>query len=204
MVHGFDGRGRYKAFTLGRSIKWMVHYNSNRNQVRSFEIKLLESNIKDVAISEEKVADDPETGVVVEICNLIKNYDDSFFIKSRQKLAETFAPYLINYKEVVIKIESYQLEPEKAIAHRVSFELPPVKDVNGKEYSVSLEMIEWKSGGSKTLYLCSDEGFILVEIETRFKSSDFVFSGYSNRIILLSCLTRINSMRQNWIRIYIN
>ena len=178
MVHGFHGRGRYKAFTLGRYIKWIVNYNSNNNQIRLFEINLLESNIKDVAISEEKVADDPETGVVVEICNLKTNFDDSFFITSRQKLTETFAPYLINYKEVVIKIESYQLEPEKAIANQVNFELPPVKDVKGKEYSVSLEMIEWKSVGSKTLYLCSNEGFPLVELETRFKLPDFVFSGY--------------------------
>src|SRR3546814_10113219 len=53
MVHGQEGRGRYKAFALGRSIEWKVCY-LHGGKPKAFEITLLESDLKDVAITEER------------------------------------------------------------------------------------------------------------------------------------------------------
>jgi hypothetical protein len=55
MVHGQEGRGRYKAFALGRSAVWKVCYDDHGTR-KAFEISLLEADLKDVAITEERNA----------------------------------------------------------------------------------------------------------------------------------------------------
>ena len=55
MVHGQDGRGRYKAFALGSSVVWKVCYLDG-GKPKAFEIALLESDLKDVAITDERDA----------------------------------------------------------------------------------------------------------------------------------------------------
>jgi hypothetical protein len=69
MVHGQEGRGRYKAFALGKSAIWNVCY---RDGVRPkvFEIKLLESDLRDVAITEERDAPGRTPGVMIEITDI--------------------------------------------------------------------------------------------------------------------------------------
>ncbi|MFO1082255.1 MAG: DUF1524 domain-containing protein [Reyranellaceae bacterium] len=73
MVHGQEGRGRYKAFALGRSIVWKVCY-LDAGKPKAFEITLLESDLKDVAITEERDAPGRASGVVVEITNIKRDF----------------------------------------------------------------------------------------------------------------------------------
>ena len=61
MVHGQEGRGRYKAFALGKTADWKVCYLS-QGQPTSYTISLLESDLKDVAISDEQNAPGQKAG----------------------------------------------------------------------------------------------------------------------------------------------
>ena len=178
MVHGQEGRGRYKAFALGRSAEWKVCYIDGGEQTKAFEIKLLESNLKDVAISEERDVTGRDSGVIVEITDLKRDFRAFFSEEGRQELVETFALYLINYKDVSIQIEEHRLSPEKAIVHQQSVPLPPIKDTEGGEYPAELHLIEWRSDSMRTLYLCSESGFPLDQVETRFHVPGFAFSAY--------------------------
>jgi hypothetical protein len=67
MVHRQEGRGRYKAFALGRSVVWKVCYLDS-GRPRAFDITLMESDLRDVVITEERDAAGQAGGVVVEIC----------------------------------------------------------------------------------------------------------------------------------------
>ena len=69
MIHGQEGRGRYKAFALGQSVRWRVCYKGVEGN-RAFEIKLLESDLTDVAITEDEPAPERATGVIAEIDDL--------------------------------------------------------------------------------------------------------------------------------------
>jgi hypothetical protein len=53
MVHGQEGRGRYKAFALGRAADWKVCYLA-AEKPKPYTITLLERDLKDVAVSEER------------------------------------------------------------------------------------------------------------------------------------------------------
>jgi hypothetical protein len=177
MVHGQEGRGRYKAFALGRSVTWKVCY-LDAGKPKAFEITLLESDLKDVAITEEHVAPGQSSGVVVEITEIKRDFKAFSSAEGLQELAETFALYLINYKDVSINIAGERLDPETAIAGQAKIPLPQIRDSDGTQYPAELQLIEWRGDTQRTLYLCSETGFPLDQIETRFHVPGFAFSAY--------------------------
>jgi hypothetical protein len=177
MVHGQDGRGRYKAFALGRSIVWKVCY-VDAGKTKAFEIRLLESDLTDVAITEERNAPGQTPGVIVEIADIKRDFRVLESEEGLQELAETFALYLINYRDVSIHIAGQRLDPETAIARQKPLPVPSIKDADGKEYPAELHLIEWRAETKRTLYLCSENGFPLDQVETRFHVPSFSFSAY--------------------------
>ena len=56
MLHGFEGRGRFKVFALGRVADWKVTYRPSVNGLRTYDISILESNIREVRITDEQPA----------------------------------------------------------------------------------------------------------------------------------------------------
>ncbi|MGH9865745.1 MAG: ATP-binding protein, partial [Candidatus Acidiferrales bacterium] len=179
MVHGQEGRGRYKAFALGCSIVWKVCY-LNGGEPKAFQIILLESDLKDVAITEEHDAPGHASGVIVEISDINRDFKVFSSEEGLQELAETFARYLINYDDVSIHIAGQRLDPETAIAGQETLSLPSIRDAEGAEHLAELHLIEWRADTKRTLYLCSENGFPLDQIETRSHVPGFSFSAYLN------------------------
>lgn len=177
MVHGQEGRGRYKAFALGRSIQWKVCY-LDEGKPKAFEIRLLESDLKDVAITEEREALGRTTGVIVEITDIKRDFKVFSSEEGLQELAETFALYLIGYKDASIYVGEHRVDPESAIAAQEKMPLPSLKDADGTTYPAELHLIEWRADTKRTLYLCSENGFPLDQVETRFHIPGFSFSAY--------------------------
>ena len=178
LVHGQEGRGRYKAFALGHSVEWKVCYVDCATQTRAFEITILDSNLKDVAITEERDTPGHHSGVVVEITDVKKEFRAFFSEEGLQELAETFALYLVDYKDVSIEIGEHLLSPEEAIVHQQTLPMPSITDGDGTKHRTDLSLIEWKSHSMRTLYLCSESGFPLDRVETRFHVPEFAFSAY--------------------------
>lgn len=177
MIHGQEGRGRYKAFALGQSVGWNVCYKAEGGN-RAFDIMLLDSDLTDVTISEDVPAPDRATGVIVTISDVRRDFKVFESPEGLQELAETFALYLINYRSVSIRIAGQQLDPEAAIASQHKMTLQPITLEDGREYSVDLHIIEWRTDTKRTLYLCSAEGFPVDQVETRFHVPGFSFSAY--------------------------
>lgn len=177
MVHGQEGRGRYKAFALGRSAVWKVCYLDG-SKPKAFEIKLLESDLKDVAITQDADAPGRGSGVIVEITDIKRDFKIFQSTEGLQDLAEVFALYLINYRDASIYVAGQRLDPETAISNQVEIPLPPIKDADGTEYDAELHLIEWRTETKRTLYLCSQTGTPLDQVETRFHVPGFSFSAY--------------------------
>ena len=78
----------------------------------------------------------------------------------------------------MIHIAGRRLDPETAIAGQDKIALPPINDTDGKEYAAELHLIEWRADTKRTLYLCSENGFPLDQVETRFHVHSFSFSAY--------------------------
>jgi hypothetical protein len=175
MIHGQEGRGRYKAFALGQSVVWNVCYKAEDGH-RAFEIALLDADLTDVSISEAVPVLDRATGVIVTIGDVRRDFKVFESAEGLEELAEIFALYLINYRNVSIKIAGQLLDPKAAIASQHKLTLRPI--TLDDEYSVDLHIIEWSTETKRTLYLCSAEGFPVDQVETRFHVPGFSFSAY--------------------------
>ena len=56
-LHGQDGRGRFKAFGLGRVVEWDVAYENGKD-LSTFKVTMTANNMKEVVISDEQKASD--------------------------------------------------------------------------------------------------------------------------------------------------
>ena len=177
IIHGQEGRGRYKAFALGQSVTWKICYDDVLGR-KAFEVRLLASDLTDVTISEEAFAPERSTGVIVEIADLRRDFKTFESEDGLQDLNEIFALYLMNYRGVSISIAGQRLDPDKVIASHHKTSLTPIEKNDGTRHDIELEVIEWRTNARRILYLCSASGFPFDQVETRFHIPGFSFSAY--------------------------
>jgi hypothetical protein len=151
---------------------WKVCYLLE-GKPKAFEIRLLESNLRDVAITEERDAPGQPSGVVVEISDIDRDFKVLSSSEGLQELAESFALYLISYKDVSIHVAGQRLDPATAIAGQEQVPLAPIQNSDGADYPAELHLIEWRADTKRTLYLCSEHGFPLDQVEARFHVPGF-------------------------------
>ena len=177
MLHGYEGRGRFKVFALGRVADWRVTYRSDAGDLRGYDITMLEDNIREVRITDEDSVDTGTTGVEIEVSELHRDYRSLDPDNAVQELAEIFALYLKDYHDLSILYEGRQLDPQTAIATTRTEQLNDI-DEDGTVHPVELEIIEWRNVTTRGLYLCTEQGFPLSKVTTRFHIGEFHFSAY--------------------------
>jgi predicted esterase YcpF (UPF0227 family) len=179
MLHGYEGRGRFKVFALGRVVDWHVTYQPDGGKaLKTYDISMLESSIREVRISDENPsADGAHTGVEVTVSELHRDFRSLEPDTSVQELSEIFALYLKDYRDAKIAIEGVVIDPASGIASTRTFPLRPIQDED-KSHPVELEIIEWQSATKRALYLCNEQGFPLSKVDTRFHVGGFQFSAY--------------------------
>ena len=177
MLHGYEGRGRFKVFALGRVADWHIIYRTDADELSAYDITMLEDNIREVRITNEEPADTGDTGVEISVSELHQEYKSLDPNNAVQELTEIFALYLKDYQDVSILYGGSQVDPAAAIAMTHSSRLSDIDD-DGTVYSVELEIIEWRNVTTRGLYLCTEQGFPLSKVTTRFHISELHFSAY--------------------------
>ncbi len=177
-LHGKEGRGRFKAFALGRVALWRVVYR-NDNELYEYDITIIRDNIRQAEISEPIVSNSKETGVTVEITELDRNFKSLQNDNAIQNISETFALYLKNYNSIQLIYNGSTIDPKSVIKQEHKFPLASIKDESNDEYPVELEVIEWKTPTKKTMYLCNENGFPYYPAkDKRFHTGKYEFSAY--------------------------
>ena len=177
-LHGKDGNGRFRAFTLGEHVEWEVTYTKSEGP-STFTITMSGSNPKSVDISDESPAEESKPrGVCVRISNLNRDFRSLTSQAGLHELTEIFALYLSDYQSVAITVGGTKLDAVTAIASRQSVRLPDFC-VDGQQlFALSLEIIEWHQLATRSLHLCNEQGFPLLPIEKRFHVGGYQFSAY--------------------------
>jgi hypothetical protein len=175
-LHGSEGKGRLKAFSLGRVVDWEV-CSREGNEFKQFSVSMIENALREVRITDPQPAKEKRTGVRCVISELHKAYE---FLRSEhtlQELSELFATYLKNYTDVRIVLPSGKLDISVAVASNKVVPLGMVVE-NGVEYAVELEIIEWKNPTDRVVYLCNEAGFPLSQSDVRVQVPGLNFSAY--------------------------
>ncbi|XUW93762.1 ATP-binding protein (plasmid) [Burkholderia sp. M6-3] len=178
LLHGQEGRGRFKAFALGNIAEWLVCYERDGKRW-SYTIRMTALDIGHVSIGEEAEVDiDSPTGVDLTISDPVRDFRTFSTEDGRQELTEIFALYLSDYEAAKIVLDGTAINPATAIEGRKSVNLADI-EIDGKEYAARLHIIEWKTAGERALYLCNEKRFPLVQVEKRFHIlGRFKFTGY--------------------------
>lgn len=176
-LHGSEGKGRLKAFSLGRVVDWEVCTRNGR-EFNQFTVSMIGDSLREVRISDPQPATVKRTGVRCVISELHRAYD---FLQSEhtlQELSELFATYLKNYTDVQIILPGGKLDISVAVASNKVVPLGTVVDDDGAEHTVELEIIEWKNPTDRVVYLCNEAGFPLSQSDVRVQVPGLNFSAY--------------------------
>ncbi|ODT47670.1 ATP-binding protein [Devosia sp. 63-57] len=178
ILHGKEGKGRFKALALGRVADWTSVYRAEDGRVLRFTITIIRDNLTDVRVTEpEEVGKGVSTGVEVRITELDRSFRSLEADQAVQPFSELFALYLTDYEDVAVFVDNAKLDPESLIQNRAEFALTDVMH-EGKTYGIKLHLIEWKSSAERWVFLCGDEGFPFQRLTPTFHTPGHQFSAY--------------------------
>lgn len=178
LLHGREGRGRFRGFSLGNVLDWhVVSHNEFTKKFEEFDISILKSNINEVIITTPEEPKEKKTGVTVKITEFDKEYRGLNAEHAIQPLSEMLALYLKNYAGISITYDGEKVDPSLAISKTKTFTIDSIH-FEDEEFEVSLEIIEWNASTDRALYLCNSQGFPLSQVPSRFHVGNFQFSGY--------------------------
>jgi hypothetical protein len=180
VLHGKEGKGRFRALALGRVAEWSVTTRNKAKQLVRYKMTVIKDSAKEFRLTPALAVDgDAKTGIEVTISEPFKQWRldaPSIF----QELNEIYMLYLKEYPTVQISFLGRHLDPTKLIEFKKTYTLPPIPDLDQTTHPVELEVFEWKPETERSLYLCNEESVPLHKIGPGIgiQAPGFNFSAY--------------------------
>lgn len=176
-LHGRDGKGRFKAFVLGKNVRWRVIYRAD-GQLRTYAIEGKGESLDEFILTEEQPWKGDQPGVEVRIRELNRSFHLLDKDQALVRLTPVFAPYLSNYASARLTFDGKPVNPAKIIRGRQEYKLQDLVYLD-EAYQISLELIEWNQIIDHNLWFCDEIGFPLETYDRQIRGTgDFGFTGY--------------------------
>jgi hypothetical protein len=176
-IHGKQGKGRFRAFGVGRHIQWISTYKSPQG-TRRYSISASRDLLSEFHFSDPAPAPNATTGVEVIISTLFGKSHDLDIECWRLELGRRLALYLAAYQNIRVIYAGKQIDVEALKLRTDRFTLT-VPLVGQKAEHATMTVVEWKTSGVKSMiYLCDDEGIAVHEAETGQRDNPFSFTAY--------------------------
>jgi hypothetical protein len=176
-LHGEEGKGRFKAFSIGRFADWTVTYE-REGALWTYSVAMATDDIEDVQITDEVPAEKgSETGIRLVIEEPLKSFRGLDSDAGIAELTEIFALYLSDYSGITITVAGRRIDPSKAIKERTTMTLDPIV-VDNRRHHLDLEIVEWNSISHRGLYLSTEKRFPLKRVSRRFQVGHYQFTAY--------------------------
>lgn len=177
LLHGKAGKGRFRAFALGKVVRWKTRYESN-GQVFTYEITGHSDRLLEFEIGNVRPAKGKKTGTEVEVSEMQKEFRKLEGKEAHQEIIEHFSLYMSLYEEVKIKYDGVQIDPSEAMESRADYELSEIELESGERITANLTIIEWKNETSRKLYLCDKNGLTYYDVPPGIHAPGFYFTGH--------------------------
>jgi hypothetical protein len=176
VLHGKEGRGRFKAFALGTLVIWSTRFRDDA-AIISYTLKGDWNHLREFQLSDFVTSKATTTGTDVEIRNILKDFTSLEGDNPIQAMTEQFALYLRQYPEVRIIYNGTRIDPKTLQDREADYALPKIKDVD-RTYTSELTVIEWKNDQDRAILLCDASGFTLHEVKPQIHAAGFHFTAY--------------------------
>ena len=177
LLHGKAGKGRFRAFSLGNRVTWRTVYKKN-GDLLEYTITGTRAGLGVFHLDDPQPSKSSNTGTVVDVAEIDKNYPSLLGYRAVQEITELFAFYLRQYGQVRVYYNGEQIDPARIEERAKDYELPGVVVEDGKEVDAALTVIEWRTPTERTLYLCDKDGFALGEIPPGIQAKGYNFTAY--------------------------
>ncbi len=176
-LHGKEGKGRFRAFALGKKVSWKSVSRDN-GSLKRFEISAALLAPSKFHVDGPLECSEATTGTIVELVEPKERLGTLTSEKANEYIAEHFALYLRQYPDVQICYNGSRIDPKSVEEH--SSDYPFTQAIDGREDPVAfkLTVIEWKTEMSRALMLCDEGGFTLHETKPGIQARGFNFTAY--------------------------
>ncbi|MGP9814556.1 ATP-binding protein [Rhodopseudomonas sp. NSM] len=178
-LHGKEGRGRLRFFSLANAAIWKSTYREN-DQLTDIEIRIDAASLGKCEVSDPARSTNPSTGTRVELINLKSPLDWLASKAAFLELSAVFAPYLLRYPNVEINYNGTRIRPSDAIY--LSTELPrdivicPSRTIT----DLSITVVEWNSHvEARRIHLGGENGIVLGSQPANVTAPGFEYSAYA-------------------------
>jgi hypothetical protein len=178
-LHGKRGRGRFKAFALGKHVTWNSSFQASDGLVSVIvrgDSDSLESF--DFTSTVANAGSMPGTEVVVE--TLASGTQSLRGDAALLALTRSFAPYLTDYPGVELWVDGRRVDPAVVQNGTYKYSIRPITLASGEAINVDLRVVEWSVPIDRTFQLCDEDGFSLHELPVgrRIKAPGYHFTLY--------------------------
>ena len=179
ILHGREGKGRFKAFALGNEVTWKTIFRAN-GSAQEFRILGNRSNLKKFTIETPTVLKAGRTGTVVTISQITEPLgvlaEDGI---AAERLTEFFALYLRDYPSARLFFRGEEITPALVQKDFREYPLNNIDIGGGEKASAVLQIVEWHSKRDRKICLCNEGGFTLHEIDAGIRPGpEFQFTAY--------------------------
>jgi DNA topoisomerase VI subunit B len=114
-IHGKEGRGRLKFFSLARQARWLSI--SEIEGKRSALTLTIQANNLENCDRSDPVETSDDVGTIVELSSLKEPFDSLDTPEAFRQFSTIFAPYVLQYPDVHISFNEFEVDPRITI-HR--------------------------------------------------------------------------------------
>ena len=179
ILHGKEGRGRFRALSLGRVVEWDVRAAGSSDILQHYRISMVRNRMRRVEISDAvPVTDGMSRGVTVTVSEPEQEFGSLRNNNAIDDLAQIFALYLRQYPTVRIVYSGTKIDPRSVEELSASYSLPRIVPDDDQSYAASLEIVEWRIKAERRLFFCDASGFPLDETSPGIHAPGFEFTAY--------------------------
>ena len=174
-IHGKNGEGRFKAFSLGNSVTWETTYRDGNNNF-TYTISALASDLRRFTIS-DPAPTTQGTGTVCTITDIYKDYRVWGTEEVIDDITERFAPYLYDNRQIKLVFDGNPVDPAAVIQRHKTIQIVCTSSI-GTDLAASLTVIEWSTKAKRSLYICNSKNFPLHKQQPGIRARGFHFTAY--------------------------
>ena len=178
-LHGKNGQGRFKAFSLGNHVVWNTVFDSSEGR-RRYQVSGRADALTDIEFSDPMPADAETTGTEVVVTGIQKSLGSLQGEGAREELAKLFAAYLCQYPDVRIDYDGVRVDPSALQIAKTDLLLDAVALADGRSTRVVVTIIEWQMATERIVHLCDASGVSLHETDMgkKVRAPGFEFTVY--------------------------
>jgi Histidine kinase-, DNA gyrase B-, and HSP90-like ATPase len=143
-LHGKEGRGRLRFFSLAEKGRWRSVFKDKAG-MQELVIEILAGALEKCDVSDPSASSCTDTGTVVELAPLKETFD---WLLGREAFLEfnaVFASYVLQYPGVSISYNGRAIDPADTILQSYEFPKQTIVGPHRRVEDLSLKVIEWNS-----------------------------------------------------------